>query len=273
MNPWDGGTIESIPADKIYYDMDFNCRDEFTPQSVKELADSITEVGRLMYPLLVQPWKKQGYDYRLIAGFRRYKAITTFLKWPAIPCIVCENLTPHSARLLNITENLARKNLNLWEEARAVHQLYPNGGKLQEIATALKQTTTWVRLRMKLWTMPEAVQRKAAAGLLSQAVLYILSKLPPEEQEKSVMEIAEARLRGTGKRLPGLNREKYRKKLGKVRSRTDMNNLLSRLLYVGCSDFATRAIAWCAGSLTDEEFEPDVKEAILAAQKRKVIGD
>ena len=45
-----------IPAATIYYDAAFNCRGEVTLQSVRELADSIAQAGRLICPVAVQPW-------------------------------------------------------------------------------------------------------------------------------------------------------------------------------------------------------------------------
>ena len=63
-----------LPVAAVYYDADFNCRGEFTLQSVKELADSIAEAGRLICPVAVQPWAKGGFDYRLIVGHRRFRA-------------------------------------------------------------------------------------------------------------------------------------------------------------------------------------------------------
>ena len=112
----------------IYYDAAFNCRGEFTLQSVKELADSIVQAGRLICPVAVQPWTEEpGFDYRLIVGHRRFRAVTEFLKWTEIPAYVCEGLSDHEARMLNLVENLQRKSLNILEEAHAIQNLYPEG--------------------------------------------------------------------------------------------------------------------------------------------------
>ena len=92
-----------IPVAAIYYDAAFNCRGEFTLQSVKELADSIAQAGRLICPVAVQPWTEgRGCEYRLIVGHRRFRAITEFLKWIEIPAYICEGLSEHEARMLNL---------------------------------------------------------------------------------------------------------------------------------------------------------------------------
>ena len=259
MNPWDASQQEPIAVDRIYYDADFNCRGEFTLQSVSELAESIVIVGRLIYPVLVQPWAREpGYDYRLVVGYRRYKAVTVFLKWPMIPAVVCEGLTDHQAVLLNVTENLERKDLNIWEEARALERRYPEGVTLRQAAKELKQTTHWVHVRLRLLKMPPAVQQKAAAGLLSQTSLDALAGIDkPEDQVLAAGKIAEARQRGKGNRLPGLDRA-YKRRAPKVRSKDAINEMVERMLLSGIEGLAPRMGAWCAGNLSDEELLADI---------------
>jgi len=259
MNPWDAAQPQPIAVDRIYYDADFNCRGEFTLQSVSELAESIVSVGRLIYPVLVQPWNREPCcDYRLVVGYRRYKAVTVFLKWPMIPAVVCEGLTDHQAVLLNVTENLERKDLNIWEEARALQRLYPEGVTLRQAAKELKQTTHWVHVRLRLLKMPAAVQQKAAAGLLSQTSLDALAGMDkPEDQVLAAGKIAEARQRGKGKRLPGLDRA-YRRRTSKVRSKEEINKMVERMLLSGIEGLAPRVGAWCAGNLSDEELLSDI---------------
>ena len=129
MKPLEQYQAYPIPVAAIYYDAAFNCRGEFTLQSVKELADSIAQAGRLICPVAVQPWTEEGFEYRLIVGHRRFRAVTAFLKWTEIPAYICEGLSDHEARMLNVVENLQRKSLNILEEARAIQNLYPEGGK------------------------------------------------------------------------------------------------------------------------------------------------
>ena len=169
MKPLEQYQAYSIPAAAIYYDATFNCRGEFTLQSVRELADSIVQAGRLICPVAVQPWSEQlGFEYRLIVGHRRFRAVIEFLKWTEIPAYICEGLSDHEARMLNLVENLQRKSLNILEEARAIQSLYLEGVSVREAARELKQPTRWVWTRRQLVRMPTAIQQKAAAGLLSQ---------------------------------------------------------------------------------------------------------
>ena len=254
-----------IPVAAVYYDAAFNCRGEFTLQSVKELADSITQAGRLICPVAVQPWTEAGgCEYRLIVGHRRFRAITEFLKWIEIPAYICEGLSEHDARMLNLVENLQRKSLNILEEARAIQNLYPEGASVREAARELKQSTRWVWVRVRLVRMPEAIQQKAAAGLLSQTNLERLAGLEkPDEQIKLADAIVEARQRGGGKFLPGLDKAYKR---SRARPREEINRMVERLLAAGIAGLPPRVAAWCAGHVSDEDLLKDIEAEHLRGE-------
>jgi ParB/RepB/Spo0J family partition protein len=263
MKPLEQYQAYPVPVAAIYYDAAFNCRGEFTLQSVKELADSIAEAGRLICPVAVQPWTAaEEFAYRLIVGHRRFKAVTTFLKWTEIPAYICEGLSDHQARMLNLVENLQRKSLNVLEEARAVQNLYPRGVTLRQAAQELKQPTRWVHVRLRLLRMPEAIQQEAAAGLLSQANLETLSGMEsPQDQIVAARKIVEARERGKGKFLPGLDRACKRR--AGVRSREEINRMVERMLAAGIVGLPPRVAAWCAGCVPDEEILAEIDAATL----------
>ena len=252
-----------VPVAAIYYDADFNCRGEFTLQSVKELADSIAQAGRLICPVAVQPWTEApGLEYRLIVGHRRFRAVTAFLKWTEIPAYVCEGLSDHQARMLNLVENLQRKSLNILEEAHAIQRLYPIGVTVRQAAQELKQHTRWVWVRMRLLRMPEAVQQKAAAGLLSSINLETLAGIESaDEQVLAADKIVEARQRGKGKFLPGLKRA-YKRRRG-ARPQEEINRMIERMLAAGVGGLPPRVAAWCAGRISDEELLKDIEVATL----------
>ncbi|MCL4855361.1 MAG: hypothetical protein KJZ78_28695, partial [Bryobacteraceae bacterium] len=159
---------------------------------------------------------------------------------------------------LNLVENLQRKSLNILEEARAIQNLYPNGASVRQAAHELKQPTMWVWVRVKLLRMPEAIQQKAAAGLLSQANLTVLAGLEKtDEQIKAADEIVAARQRGKGKFLPGLNRTYKRR--GAVRRREEINRMIERMLAAGIGGLPPRVAAWCAGQILDEELLKEIE--------------
>ena len=261
MKPLEQYQAYPIPAAAIYFDAAFNCRGEFTLQSVRELADSIAQAGRLICPVAVQPWTAtEGFAYRLIVGHRRFRAVTAFLKWTEIPAYICEGLSDHDARMLNVVENLQRKSLNILEEARAIQNLYPRGASVREAARELKQPTKWVHLRVRLLRMPEEVQQKAAAGLLSQANLDKLLHLKTaDEQVLAGRQIVAARERGKGRFLPGL-KTTY-KRQPRTRSREAINQLIEQMLAAGITGLPPRVAAWCANQIPDEELLKEIEAA------------
>jgi ParB/RepB/Spo0J family partition protein len=260
MKPLEQYQAYPIPATTIYYDAAFNCRGEVTLQSVRELADSIAQAGRLICPLAVQPWTGEpGCEYRLIVGHRRFRAVTAFLKWTEIPAYICEGLSDHEARMLNVVENLQRKSLNILEEARAIQNLYPKGASVREAARELKQPTKWVYIRVRLLRMPEEVQQKAAAGLLSQANLdQLIGIKSAKEQVLAACQIVEARERGKGKSLPGLD-QTYKR--SRVRPRKEINQMIERMLAAGIVGLPPRVAAWCARQIPDGELLKEIEAA------------
>jgi len=251
--------VFSLPVSEVYYDADFNCRGQFTLQSVEELAQSIDELG-LQFPVVVQPvrevegFEQEGFRWRLIAGHRRYRAVTTFLKWTEIPATVWSGLTDRQARLFNFTENLEREDLNVLEEARALGRLFPKGASLREAARELKRHTRWVQARFRLLKLPEEVQIKVAAGTLSLEDVEVLSQFDsPEDQIKAAAEIAKAKRHGR-KPSEGRTGRKFRYR----KTKAQINRMIAKLMEHGIDGLTTRALAWAAGSIGDDDFEEDI---------------
>lgn len=257
--------VYEIPVDRVYYDRSFNCRGAFTLESVQELSQSIAQNG-LHFPVTVQPAASvkgglpEGYDYRLLAGHRRFQAVTRFLQWPAIPANIRPNLSERAARLLNFTENLERRDLNILEEARALRNLYPEGVTLREAARELKRPTRWVHIRLRLLTLPDEIQTKAAAGLLSTVNLEtILGLEDPAEQLKAAEEIWRAKERSKTKFLQFVSPE-YQRQFRCRRSKAQIKAMVTQMLEAGIEGLAPRALVWAAGYITEEELLQDLQQ-------------
>lgn len=254
----------SIPSDRIYYDGSFNCRGEFTFQSVQELSESITQTGRLLSPVWVQPAVDvpgipDGFDFRLVAGHRRYRAATVYLRWSEIPAVIWPGLSELDARLMNFTENLERKDLNPLEEAIAIsHIPWPNGMTLVNVSRALKKNTRWVHARLRILKLPEPVQQLIAARRVTMLDLEIICrKETPEEQIKAAEALAASK-RGRGRNAvfegTSLTRSFRRR-----RNKTEINSTISKMLTLGISGLAPRVAAWCAGYISDDDLAGDIR--------------
>lgn len=248
-----------IPASDIYFDPDFNCRGDFTLESVADLAASIRETG-LKFPLVVQPWDGPQ-PYRLVAGHRRFRAMTVHLKAETIPCMVADGLDEFEARKLNLLENLERKDLNILEEALAIRRLFPQG-TCRSIGEAVKRPPQWVNIRLQLLDLPEKVQQMAAAGLLKYSDIEALHRMEgkPSLKTKAAERAMESRSKHKQRR-PRVGSLLY-KAPTKVRSKNAINKLVERLLLAGVTGLAPRVGAWCAGEIGDEELEDDIQQVL-----------
>ncbi len=253
--------VFDVAFSDIYIDFDFNCRNAFTFQSVKILADSIAEKG-LAIPVILQRREDSQLNfqepYRLVAGFRRVTAIQTFLNWTHIPANIRPDLSDRAAEVLNLTENLERQDLNPLEEAQAIARRFPRTASLRQIAEEMHQDTRWVHQRRRLMELPEELREKVAARMLTLLDVDVLVKLPPEEQMKAAEVIINARSRRTKK----LNVDpRYRRKFKYRRGKEQINERIAELMDEGLDGLATRAMAWCAGYITDEDLDQDILEA------------
>ena len=250
-----------LPIEDIFYDEEFNCRGDFTLQSIDDLAASI-RLNELQLPIIVQPYEKEpGYKYRLLAGHRRFKAVTQFLEWTHVPATVRENLTEHQARLINLMENLERKNLNILEEAKALRGLYPDGVSLCVASKEINQPTRWVHIRQRLLRLPEEVQKWAAAGMLSAVNIEGIFQLKwADDQIQAAKDITRSKEK-YGKTARLRIRPEYRRKFSQRKTKNELSDMVAHLFSVQCSGLGTRLLAWAAGQLTDAEIERDIQNA------------
>lgn len=247
-------TLE-IPIRVIYFDKEFNCRGVFTPQSCVELADSMRTKG-LKIPIMVQPREDvpdlpKEYEYRIVAGHRRYTAARLLLNWQTIPATVISNLSEEDARILNLLENLERKNLTIMQEARALRKSFPGRRpKFKEMADALNKSQSWCRFRWRLLEMPKDVLELVERGVLKTTELKHIVYKDPREQIAIATEVQAAKLHGT-------TSKEIAKMCGQAnvaRSRSEIDAMLTNLMASGHYPDPYRALSWAAGHLSDEQF-------------------
>ncbi len=131
----------------------------FDPDGLTELAESIRVHG-ILQPLSVR--RKGGGRYELIAGERRLRA-AMICGLEQVPCLVLE-VSRESSCLLSLIENLQRRDLDFWEEAKALERLISVYGLSQEEAAA------------KVGKSQSAVANKLRLLRLLQEVLTLLRK-------------------------------------------------------------------------------------------------
>jgi ParB/RepB/Spo0J family partition protein len=197
--------------------------------NIDSLVHSISLVG-LLSPLVVDE------DGRLVAGFRRYRAIKS-LGWEDVQVVVTES---KKAGLANLMENLERKQLTFYEEAQALRRLFP-GVEFKEIAETLSMSATWVRRRMRFWELPAEIIKMAKDGDLT---VNQVSDLIDSKDPMALLEHIQGKTGSEGRRVAGKT----------VRpSLKDIKVVLTECVSRGCND-AAQALLYCLGDLTEEQF-------------------
>jgi ParB family chromosome partitioning protein len=137
----------------------FNFRDELDEVS-QELLDSVKEHG-IKQPILL---RKRDAHYQIVAGTRRYAAVKK-LGLPSIPAII-EDLDDKAAYELALTENLQRKTLSPFEEAKAFLD-YVNEykwGSITDLSRKVSKSHSYIINRLKLVELPASISKKIVTG-------------------------------------------------------------------------------------------------------------
>lgn len=142
-------------------------RNVFDEDELSQLEHSIREFG-VFQPIVVRPIEgaKKAPHYELIMGERRWRA-SQRAGLTEIPAVVKD--TPDDAMLRDaLLENLHRAQLNPLEEASAYQQLMEDFGITQEqLAERIGRSRPQISNTIRLLRLPESVQSRVAAGVLS----------------------------------------------------------------------------------------------------------
>lgn len=144
-------------------------RSEFDEQALDELTHSVREFG-VFQPIVVRPIQPTPQDgaphYELIMGERRLRA-SKRAGLETIPAIIRSTADENMLRDA-LLENLHRAELNPLEEASAYQQLLTDFGITQEqLATRIGRSRPQISNTIRLLRLPETVQARVAAGVLS----------------------------------------------------------------------------------------------------------
>jgi ParB family chromosome partitioning protein len=155
-------TQNEIPLDQISPNPR-QPRTVFDEDALNELISSIKSIGILQPPVV----RKVGEGrYELIMGERRFRAAKA-AGLTSIPVIIRQ--TPDNELLREaLIENIHRSQLNPLEEGAAYLQLLTDFGCTHdELALKLGRSRPQISNTIRLLNLPESVQRKVAAGILS----------------------------------------------------------------------------------------------------------
>ena len=159
-------------------------RTDFNQEALEELVHSIRENG-VLQPIVVRPLPPgEGVRYELVMGERRLRA-TKLAGLRTIPAVIKDTADEqmlHDALL----ENLHRSQLTPLEEASAYQQLMADFGIThEELGTRLGRSRPMITNTVRLLKLPEHIQRKVAAGVLTAGhARAVLSVVDPELMDR-----------------------------------------------------------------------------------------
>ena len=193
----EGGELREVPGAKLtrlkLSDIVPNRvqpRTEFDEEALEELTHSIREFG-VFQPVVVreiEPAPAAGEPrYELIMGERRFRA-SGRAGLEDIPAIVRSTADEHMLRDA-LLENLHRAQLNPLEEASAYQQLLADFGITQEqLANRIGRSRPQISNTIRLLKLPEPVQARVAAGVLSAGHARAILSLDGEVGSANAMQ-------------------------------------------------------------------------------------
>jgi ParB family chromosome partitioning protein len=147
-------------------------RMSISPEYIKELADSIGQVG-LMQPIILSP---RNGRFEIVAGDCRYQAFLS-LGRTEIPAIIKE-LDAESVSISRATENLQRADLTVIEEARIYQRLHIDHKMTWDmIAKRTGKSASIIKRRYDLLKMPEILIKALHDKKIGYAVAEELDRL------------------------------------------------------------------------------------------------
>jgi ParB family chromosome partitioning protein len=161
----EAGEIRSLPLAAIVPNP-LQPRRVFTDAELSDLAASIRENG-LLQPLVVRPAPGAPDRFELVAGERRFRALT-MLDWKEAPVVV-RDADDETLLVLALVENLQREALNPIEEAEGYQALSERFGlKTAEVARSVGKDRSTVANLIRLLNLPPSIRKLVEEGALTQ---------------------------------------------------------------------------------------------------------
>ena len=149
-------------------------------EGIGELAESLKTCGQLS-PLLV---KRAGKAYQLVAGCRRYRAMT-LLGWKMADALLIPGDGPEPL-VLSLVENIQRENLTCFEEAEGYRAILSATGMTQEALSRLVgKSPSAVANKLRLLKLDPQARLAAVRLHLGERQIRSLLTLPAPLQARA----------------------------------------------------------------------------------------
>ena len=164
-------------------------RRDFDEQAMAELVQSVQENG-VLQPIVVRPLPPgEDAKFELVMGERRLRA-SKQAGLKTVPAVVKDTADEQMLQEA-LLENLHRLQLTPLEEASAYQQLIDDFGIThEELGQRIGRNRTTITNTIRLLRLPEPIQRKVAAGVITPGhARAVLSVVDPELMDRLVEKI------------------------------------------------------------------------------------
>lgn len=155
-------------------------------KDIDELAASIAKIG-LLEPIVVCPAQEKG-KFEILTGQRRYLAHKQLNKDSIFACILDREVDETEAKVISVTENLVRRDLNRKDLIDACTSLFRRYGSIKDVAeeTGLSRAKVGLyvkydRLRPELKALVDSSEVDLKAALRAQDAASVTGEFNAEE--------------------------------------------------------------------------------------------
>lgn len=174
--------VLDVPLDQIEPDPEQPRKDL---NGLEELAASISALG-LQQPLWIRASDSGSTAYLLVAGERRFRAAQS-VGMATVPCLLLTDSVDDPSRrlLLQLTENIQRRDLSMIEVAQALQRLLEELHLAkQDVARLLGKAPTYISKHLALLEASGVAREAIETGRLqSPETFRLFSKLPSSHQQ------------------------------------------------------------------------------------------
>ena len=186
--------FEDIPLNQLEIGTS-QVRSSDTGEGISELADSIAKVG-LLEPILVSPPGPTG-KYDIILGQRRFLAHQELGLHSIKAGILSDHVEEIEAKVLSVTENLVRRDLNRKDLIDVCTYLYKQYASINAVVAEtglpfhkVSQYVKYDRLMRELKDLVDTGEVDVKAALRAQDALLVEGEPDPQEAVKLAKEMA-----------------------------------------------------------------------------------
>ena len=209
------GNISTLPVNKIDIGK-WNVRTLDREKGVDELAENILKYG-LLQPIVVF---QEGDKYNLIIGQRRVQAFKE-LKKKEIPAVILPKKPDEEhLKILSLSENIHRVELNRADIIEVISYLYEKYGKsAKEVAKILGKSVDYVYEHLKIQYAPKEVIQMLSRGDLVKEDVKRVMQIAPDDKDRMI-ELAKEM-----KKLTPYERKRLAE-VGKIKPKTKVKELI-----------------------------------------------